>query len=293
MAETTEKLQADQQAAKLEADLRAAKLEADQRALSEFRDILTKLVEGAREEKESVEGAEKNPGSLSIATGSVRNPIDWLNRYLNRIPEFEKLVAKYTNILPTLDTDDGRPYRQMALIGIKALQRRKLEIAETVYSEVLFKTTASANLGSTLGGILLGIVFLGILGGILFAIYKGWWYGIKQERESITNRDVINLFVAFCSGCFGSVVSFLGRLSEFDSKQVRSQRFLVTYGFTLPIIGGGFALVFAAALDAKIITIFANSLQLFIVIGFLAGFSERFTKSILDAISKIVSPGAK
>lgn len=68
---------------------------------------------------------------------------------------------------------------------------------------------------------------------------------------------------------------------------------MATYGFTLPIIGGGFALVFAAALDAKIITIFANSLQLFIVIGFLAGFSERFTKSILDAISKIVAPGAK
>ena len=287
MAETTEKLQADQQAAKLEADQRAEKLEADQQALSEFRDILTKLVEGAREEKESVEGAreEKNP----VATGSTRNPIDWLNRYLNRVPEFEELVAKYTNILPTLDTDDGRPYRQMALIGIKALQKRKLEIAKTVYSEVLFKTTASANLGSTLGGILLGIVFLGILGGILFAIYK--WYGIKQE--SLPDKDVINLFVAFCSGCFGSIVSFLGRLSDFDSKQVRSQRFLVTYGFTLPIIGGGFALVFAAALDAKIITIFANSLQLFIVIGFLAGFSERFTKSILDAISKIVSPGAK
>src|ERR1700737_348577 len=143
MAETTEKLQADQQAAKLEADQRAAKLEADQRAekleadqraLSEFRDILTKLVEGAREEKESVEGAreEKNP----VATGSTRNPIDWLNRYLNRVPEFEELVAKYTNILPTLDTDDGRPYRQMALIGIKALQKRKLEIAKTVYSEV-------------------------------------------------------------------------------------------------------------------------------------------------------------
>ncbi len=178
MAETTKKRQADEQ------------------ALIEFRDILTKLVQGPRKETESEEGAHEEKNRGSSATGSTRNPIDWLNRYLNRVPEFEDLVAKFTNILPTLYTDDGRPYRQMALIGIKALQERKLEIAKTVYSEVLFKTTASANLGLTLAGVFSGIIFLGLLGELLFAIFK--WYGIN--KEGIANTDVINLFVAFSQG---------------------------------------------------------------------------------------------
>jgi hypothetical protein len=230
-------------------------------ALSNFRNILIELVEGAREEKK--------PGSPSIPTGSTRNPIVWLNRYLNRVPEFEELVAKYTNILPTLDTDDGRHYSQMALVGIKALQRRKLEIAKTVYSEMLFQTTASANLGSTLLWVGLSIVGLITLGAIVGTVAK-----FNNINVGINNKDVIHLFVAFCFGCFGSVVSFLTRLSDFDSKQVRSKRFLLTYGLTLPIVGGGFALVLAAALDAGIISVLNNGVQLYIVIGFLAGVLE-------------------
>jgi hypothetical protein len=104
------------------------------------------------------------------------------------------------------------------------------------------------------------------------------------------NTDEIHLLVAFLFGCVGSVVSFLGRLSEFDSKQVRSQRFIFTYCLTLPIIGGGFALVLAAALNSKIIPIVLTDVQIFIVIGFLAGFSERFTKNFLELVSKVVPP---
>lgn len=282
------------------ASLTSEQLKAYNEALSEFRNILIKLVEEAREEKKPESpivpvGKAREPAAPevsakpepSILAGSTRK----LNRYLNRVPEFEELVAKYTNILPTLETDDGLPYRHMALIGIKALRRRKLEIAKTV-SEVLFKTTASANLGSALLGVVAGIGCLFALGTILVAIAKGW-LGINVT-SFINNTDAIHLFVAFLFGCVGSVVSFLSRLSDFDSKQVRYKRFLLTYGLALPIIGGGFALVLAAALDAKIITIFSNSAQLFMVIGFLAGFSERFTKSILEMVSgKIVPQGAQ
>jgi hypothetical protein len=43
-----------------------------------------------------------------------------------------------------------------------------------------------------------------------------------------------------------------------------------------------FALILAAVMDAKIISILDNRTQLFIVIGFLAGFSERFTQALLQ-----------
>jgi hypothetical protein len=298
--------------------------------LDEFRKILTELVEGARDRtptKPGSTGTPTEPGSTGIPTepgstgiptepgstgiptepgstgtptkpgsastptetGSTRNPIALLIRYFNRVPEFEDLIAKYTNILPTLDTDDGLPYCEMALNGIKALRRRKLEIAKAVYFEVLFKTTPSANLGSTLLGVCVSISCLVALSAALAAILR--WLGFNLNKiQPESETEAIHLVIAFCFGCFGSVVSFLGRLSEFDSKQVRSRRFLFTYGFTLPIVGGGFAVVLAAALDAKIITIFQNSVQLFMVIGFLAGFSERFTKTILNMAENKLFP---
>jgi hypothetical protein len=284
--------------------------EADETAFNEFREILKKLIEGDQQGQKPGSpstSTESTPQLVGVAqqgqkpglanllndSGSKRGLIVWFNRYLNRVPEFEDLLAKYTKILPALDTDDGRPYSEMALNGINALRKRKLQIAKTVYSEVLFKTTAPANLGSALLGVVTGIGCLFLLGTILVAVAQRW-LGIDVKalinNTDATHTDAIHLFVAFLFGCVGSVVSFLGRLSEFDSKQVRSQRFILTYCLTLPIIGGGFALVLAAALDSKIITIFPLSGQLFIVIGFLAGFSERFTKNFLDLFSKIVPP---
>jgi hypothetical protein len=53
------------------------------------------------------------------------------------------------------------------------------------------------------------------------------------------------------------------------------------YGSTLPIVGGVFAAVVAAILDVKFL-IAAESIQAYMVAGFLSGFSERFTRNILS-----------
>ena len=71
-------------------------------------------------------------------------------------------------------------------------------------------------------------------------------------------------------------------MGEFEGAQGRSKAFLLLYGGTLPVVGGIFAAVLSALLDLGIISIAMNSPQTYIIVGFLSGFSERFTRNILD-----------
>jgi len=95
------------------------------------------------------------------------------------------------------------------------------------------------------------------------------------------------VLLAAVFGCLGGVVSLLMRLSEFETTKGRSRQFLVLSGTTLPIVGGIFAAVIASLLASKIINFGTSGAEglntwLFIVIGFLAGFSERFTRNLLS-----------
>jgi hypothetical protein len=97
------------------------------------------------------------------------------------------------------------------------------------------------------------------------------------------------MFLAVLFGCLGSVVSLLLRLGEFESTKGRSKAFLVLYGSTLPIVGGIFAAVLGALLDAEIINI-GKSTYIYVVVGFLSGFSERFTRNLLTMAEDRLSP---
>jgi hypothetical protein len=97
---------------------------------------------------------------------------------------------------------------------------------------------------------------------------------------------LMKVLVGTFFGCCGSVVSLLLRLPDFESLKGKSRTFLRTLGGTQPIIGGLFAFVLGALISAKIINLSVGgssdlSPWLFVVLGFLAGFSERFTRNLL------------
>jgi hypothetical protein len=117
------------------------------------------------------------------------------------------------------------------------------------------------------------------------------WNKLPVDKlNDYVSKEVIHSIVAFCFGCFGGIISLLNRLSELYNKQVRSRDYLFMYGLTLPTVGGVFALILAAVMDAKIISILDNRTQLFIVSGFLAGFSERFTQKLLEMVQNKFLP---
>src|SRR5262249_54532703 len=78
-----------------------------------------------------------------------------------------------------------------------------------------------------------------------------------------------------------------------------SRQFLRLTGLSLPIIGGVFAAVTASLFASKIINFSiqapadnaAFNTELFIVIGFLSGFSERFTRGLLTAAENTFASG--
>jgi hypothetical protein len=253
-------------------------------ALIHFRTVLQELVSGA------IAGSEDFRGPLRL----TRNPFAKLRRYFDQEPGFEELVGKYASLLPVLERPSGMIYSEMALIGIEALRARRLAISETVYDEVHYRTSTSATLATVMKGFFLFIVLFLIVGAIIpavsFAALK--WSGVPSE--TITNflspLFPMKMGIAVLFGCLGSAVSILLRMDEFEGTKGRSKWFLLLYGGTLPIVGGIFAAVISALLDLDIINITHNSPETYIVVGFLSGFSERFTRSILNMAEDRLSP---
>ena len=120
-----------------------------------------------------------------------------------------------------------------------------------------------------------------ILPGIGALIVK--WTGLQTDQIIDFNKllDSRNIAIAILFGCLGSVVSLLLRIGEFEGAKGKSKAFLLLYGLTLPVVGGIFAAVISALLDLGVVSIGNNRPQTYIIVGFLSGFSERFTRNIL------------
>src|SRR5262249_41091577 len=94
------------------------------------------------------------------------------------------------------------------------------------------------------------------------------------------------VLLAAIAGMFGSVVSLLLRIGEFESTKGRSQMFLTLTGATLPIVGLIFGAFIAALFSSKLVNIGVGGSEglnvwLYIAIGFMSGFSERFSRGFI------------
>jgi hypothetical protein len=272
------------------ASLTVEELEGYRRSLIEFRTVLQELVSGSTAGSEVV----REPLRLT------RNPYAKLRRYFDQEPGFEELVGKYASLLPLLERPPGMIYSEIGLIGIEALRARRLAISEHVYEEVRFRTSTSAALAMVMKGVALFIGIFLLLSVILPSVsltYAKWTGGISTEQitDFVTGylNPLKNVGTAIFFGCIGSVVSLLLRIGEFEGANVRSKAFLLLYGLTLPIVGGIFAAVLSALLDLGTIKIAGNSTQTYIIVGFLSGFSERFTRNILDFAEDRIYPKAR
>jgi hypothetical protein len=107
--------------------------------------------------------------------------------------------------------------------------------------------------------------------------------------------------IAIIFGVFGSVVSILLRLSEFEGATRKSRQFLMMTGAMLPLVGAIFGAVTCALFASGIINFqFANAgapvngiegPYFWVVVGFLSGFSERFTRGLLGKAESAVAGG--
>ncbi len=204
--------------------------------------------------------------------------------------QFESLVGKYAGLLPVLVRPSNAPFAAMALAGALALQAGRIIVARDIHEQVTFRTSNFTAVTYVMEGVLIFVASMAVLFLLSFLILFAVAILSHKPDTLLTMpsfpSEFVNVLVCFVFGCFGSVVSLLLQLRDFEILKGKSLAFLRALGGTQPVIGGIFACVVGAVFSAKLINISVGgstdpSIWLFVVLGFLAGLSERFSKNLL------------
>jgi hypothetical protein len=207
-----------------------------------------------------------------------------LSYYRNQ--QYKRLLSDYCEMLPTVQLRENRLYLIPTLMGVRHLREKNLSISSALIRKIKFHIIAGESILYLMRGLfyfVCGASFLSYVSLIL----------IHTMSSSGVNREILNVFLSFGFGLLGSVVSLLNRISEFEQVSTRSQTYLIYTGATSPIVGGIFAAVIAGLLQSKVITFGETDLTdnywLFMVVGFLSGFSERFSGNLLRIAERRIS----
>jgi hypothetical protein len=210
---------------------------------------------------------------------------------------YSTLVAKYVGLWSVLEQPDGWKFCLQGLLGLRYLDQKNLAVAQRIFEEIEFHTSTPAALTYVMRGVsifvrtvLLIVLFIGYATPAItsfVSILSGHHSDLSALASGIS-VPAWHILIAAGAGMMGSVVSLLLRISEFESTRGRSQTFLLLTGSTLPIIGGVFGAFLAVLLESQVIHLSIGnpgepSIYLFIVIGFLSGFSERFSRGFISA----------
>ena len=219
----------------------------------------------------------------------------------------ENIMANFVLLASALARKQNRDLYGAGIFGLQAFKSGYRQAAADIARELNYQTSTSAPLTEVMRGLarfmwMFLYVMLGFALCCLVFVVAAPLVGPKpaEPSQSLFQAgfgDLVDhlrgwapILVAVIFGCAGSVVSILLRLAEFEKLTGRSREFILYTGTSLPFVGGIFAAVTAALFDSQIINLSAGlpaggggglSLKLYIIIGFLAGFSERFTRNLL------------
>lgn len=148
-------------------------------------------------------------------------------------------------------------------------------------------------------GMMLGVMLAAVLAAIAVAGVH-WFTGID-----IHDIGVQTFVASYAAGTVGAVVSVLSRMGATPGPG-RGQGFTMDFevgrksvrrlGVLRPLTGAIFALALYFALQSNLISIpvpdQSNQVYFYLIVGFLAGFSERVTKVLLTTSADKVLPGS-
>jgi hypothetical protein len=229
---------------------------------------------------------------------------EWLSEPSAQLPHLERAYALATQVLAAVQRERWRrhatglrPTDTPTETFMRELQGVEAQITS---AEQLFALSATQNAQSTyVNGMLLGsgalAIFCAAGGGLLYLF----------EEPAV-------LGIAFIGGAIGAVISVMQRLTkgnlELDFREPgRRVRF---FGAVRPWIGAVFGLVIYALLESELLGFEVSApngvgpeLAYFGVIGFFAGFNERFAQDVVStsatelgnmfSVSQAGTPGPK
>jgi hypothetical protein len=196
-----------------------------------------------------------------------------------RQPHSVRAYGLATGLLTLLDQENGRTGDSQSPSPDFAKELKQLrghaEEAERQFHEAAARSAQVRYGRGMLGGMAALIVFSALIG---FAFLH---WDVRAEYG-----------VAFLAGGLGAIVSVLQRMGK-NRLLISNQgapELIRVIGAMRPWIGGIFGIVVAAVIQSKILPVISepegSGLAFYTVVGFLAGFNERFAQDMLSNSSK-------
>jgi hypothetical protein len=177
--------------------------------------------------------------------------------------------------------------------------------AETVVSRIEYQLSASAPIYIVLRGMLTSVGIVVATAAVVFILFVLSIFASLPPGTSFftvlwnawlsTQQNTV--VVAGMFGLLGAIVSILLSIAQFDLVR-RSDQFLLMSGAVLPIVGAILATVACAFFLSGLVSTTAitehedKAIFFFIVLGFVAGFSERFVRGLLLVFEERYADGA-
>ncbi len=143
-------------------------------------------------------------------------------------------------------------------------------------------------------GMIIGVAALVVVAFLAAGVL--WLFGAYDTHSS----DIQKFFACYAAGALGALVSVMSRMASERNKLVVDYevgRFnLITLGAFRPFVGAIFGLALYFAVRAGLLQITpkdkSSAFYWYTALSFLAGFSERFTKVLIDSAERTIDGGA-
>jgi len=132
-------------------------------------------------------------------------------------------------------------------------------------------------------------VLTGLVSNVLLSlIYGAYFYSLWVTNPEATIFGILAYKIAIVTimGMFGSIVSIMLRIRDYEGYRGEYASTLFITGFTKPLIGALFSLFILSVVSSQILpldyeTIESTAFNFFAAISFITGFSERFARDLI------------
>jgi hypothetical protein len=205
------------------------------------------------------------------------------------------IIARLLTLPRKLDeSGSSEPLYRQAYFAARLLRSYSSasDAVALVIDDIDFSTSRNSPIYTVMRGLIYSVIGLCLV----VIVVLGLWAELSSHVtwDQVEHSPYSNFIVAMGFGMLGAVVSVLLRLSEFENAARRSRQFLQMTGIMLPIVGAIFAGVTCALFKINLINFtgqqnLLDNTYFFIVVGFLSGFSERFTRGLLGTAERLVT----
>jgi hypothetical protein len=240
--------------------------------------------------------AKASPQVVNDGAGPLRLLWRWLKHPAKNDDTLARLIIISRQLT---ESDMGYEVYREATYASNLLKTPGYDAAEVrqVLDDIEFHVCRSSPLTTVMKGLLTAVA-VSVLA-VILAITL--WIALLAKTGSSVELSVLyiwlmhKLVVAAFFGMLGSAVSIMLRLADYEARPRRTREFLYLTGLLLPLVGIAFACVTCALFNSGMVNFPLASGQsldnpyFYVVIGFLSGFSERFTRNLLSTTETALS----